>query len=71
MICEQPLGDDVCIEHIWPRALGGRNVWGNKALTHTACNSAKGDKAPGRDLLRRFKLWTGQRVAAPKPPRLT
>lgn len=66
IICEQPLGNDVCIDHIWPRAHGGRNVWENKALTHTACNRTKGEELPSRDLLRRFKRWTGTRACKPK-----
>lgn len=65
IICTEPLGNDVCIEHIWPRLLGGRNVWGNKALSHTSCNSKKGASVPSRQLIRRFQRWTGERIARP------
>lgn len=46
-LCGYPLGDPVreTIDHVIPRALGGRNV-GNRLLAHGACNNQKADRPP-------------------------
>lgn len=38
-------GDDLEVDHIWPRAIGG-NQYGNKVLVFRAANQKKGDRAP-------------------------
>jgi lipopolysaccharide biosynthesis protein len=40
--CARPLGEDISIEHIQPRALGGTWNDDNLALAHVGCNKAAG-----------------------------
>lgn len=43
-LCQQPLGEDITVEHLVPIVDGGTNHIGNKALAHARCNSAMGHK---------------------------
>jgi hypothetical protein len=42
--CGKPMGDDCTIEHLVPKADGGRNSLANYALAHRACNQRAADK---------------------------
>lgn len=46
-LCGNPIGDpcEGTIDHVVPRALGGRNV-GNRLLAHGLCNNQKADRPP-------------------------
>ncbi len=44
-ICEEPLGDDMTIEHVVERAEGGRNALFNLRLTHSECNNRRSNRA--------------------------
>ena len=43
-LCKKPNTD--VVDHIFPRSLGGPDVWWNKAKVHTSCNRAKGNMLP-------------------------
>jgi 5-methylcytosine-specific restriction endonuclease McrA len=45
-ICRCRLGDEVHIDHIMPKALGGSNRRSNLQLTCAPCNLAKGPRHP-------------------------
>jgi 5-methylcytosine-specific restriction endonuclease McrA len=45
-ICHCRLGDEVHIDHIMPKALGGSNRRSNLQLTCAPCNMAKGPRHP-------------------------
>jgi hypothetical protein len=42
--CGTPMGDDCTIEHLIPKADGGRNTMANYALAHQRCNQMAADK---------------------------
>lgn len=45
-ICLQPIThqDDLTVDHIYPRALGGNSRMTNLQPAHSRCNSQKGNK---------------------------
>lgn len=46
-VCGCPMApEDRSLEHVLPRARGGRRSWGNLTLSHVRCNLAKGRRAP-------------------------
>jgi 5-methylcytosine-specific restriction endonuclease McrA len=42
----QPGGDELTIDHVIPRSLGGTSTWENCVLACIECNSAKADRTP-------------------------
>lgn len=42
--CGERMGDDCTIEHLIPKADGGRNALANYALAHQSCNNAAANK---------------------------
>lgn len=38
--------EDLTIDHVIPRSLGGKSTWKNVVLACVRCNSKKGDKSP-------------------------
>ena len=45
-LCGKPIesGDELTVDHIVPRTMGGATTYGNCQLAHESCNSRKGDK---------------------------
>lgn len=41
-----PRGDELTIDHVVPRSLGGRTTWDNVVLACARCNTRKGSKSP-------------------------
>lgn len=41
--CGRPMGQDCTIEHLVPKARGGRNTLANYALAHRRCNNSAAD----------------------------
>lgn len=44
--CGDALGDDMTIDHVIPRALGGSGAIANLLLMHFLCNNEKADRMP-------------------------
>lgn len=42
----QPGGDELTIDHVFPRSQGGTSTWENCVLACIACNKRKADRAP-------------------------
>ena len=42
----QPGGDATTVDHVVPRARGGRNTWLNTVAACGGCNQRKGDRTP-------------------------
>ncbi|MEA1950609.1 MAG: HNH endonuclease [Planctomycetota bacterium] len=42
----QPAGDELTLDHVVPRALGGESTWDNCVLACVECNSRKADRTP-------------------------
>lgn len=46
-LCGRPMGAaNRSVDHVIPKALGGRNCVGNLLIAHSPCNGAKGDRPP-------------------------
>lgn len=50
--CGDPLGDDITIEHLVPKSVGGRNMLANYALAHADCNH----RAANKPLIQKIEL---------------
>lgn len=57
--CGLPLGDDCTIEHLVPKAQGGRNALANYALAHQKCNAAAADLPLVEKIAMRERLRSG------------
>lgn len=63
-ICRHPLDDNPTIDHIHPKAKGGRTVRGNLQAAHFACNQIKGELS-----VRQLAQWIARGwVRLPDPP---
>ena len=48
VLCGEPLGKLTragSLDHLYPKAYGGKAAWGKVALAHARCNGARGSKA--------------------------
>jgi len=54
--CGTPMGDDCTVEHLIPKADGGRNSMSNYALAHQRCNNLAADKPLVAKMSLRAKL---------------
>jgi hypothetical protein len=48
---------DISLEHIWPKACGGRNCAANLAVSHRRLNTARGRELPSPQELKRHVLF--------------
>lgn len=58
--CGKPMGADMTIEHLVPKAKGGRNMLANYALAHRVCNN----RAAALPLVRKIEMRTKLRESA-------
>ena len=59
--CGEPMGTDCTIEHLVPKANGGRNTMANYALAHRKCNQAAANKPLVEKLEMRLQM-RGEKV---------
>jgi 5-methylcytosine-specific restriction endonuclease McrA len=65
--CRTPLGDDITVEHLVPRAHGGPNHISNPFLAHESCNRRVGHlSAPEKIAMR--DAWVCEPIPFPTPP---
>lgn len=57
----RPPNSQLTIDHVLPRAQGGRTSWENCVAACVRCNSRKGDRTPGRAGLRLLRAPTAPR----------
>ena len=63
-LCGDDLGDDMTVEHLHPRALGGGNELANLVLCHDRCNKLMGHNPKAVKLEMRGAISAAEQVAA-------